>query len=489
VTDDAETGNLRHKAARGVKWTVVQTLGARAVTFGVFLLLARLLAPDAFGLFAYAQAIIAVIQAITDSAISSVVVQREEVTDDYLDALFWVNVGASAALTVGGLLGGGLLAGLLHQPALGPVLRWLSPSFLIAGFSTIQTGILRREFRFRSVALRALIGEGVGGALAVAAALSGAGIWSLVVQRLVAATVGSVVLWTASSWRPSWRFPYRTLRGTGRFAASVSGSRLVWVVTSRVDDFLIGLFLGPVALGYYTIAYRITQVLCQLFSNTLLQVALASFSRVRENAERLQGALKSALRLTSFVGVPVFLWVVVCAGTVVPVVFGQKWTPSIPTMRVLALMGLIRSLQTHGEAALVAVGRPDLWLRIEAVRTVVMIGGFLLVVHHGILWIAWTLVLSQYVASPILSLFVSRLTGVTIADLVVQYRPAVVAGAAMVVALLVLDSRLGHLPGVAALGLQALVAAVVYAGTAWLAARDTMRTAVRFALASFGARG
>jgi O-antigen/teichoic acid export membrane protein len=480
-------GGLRDRTAHGVKWSVLHTVGVRAVGLAVFLLLARVLAPQAFGLFALAQSVILLIQAVCDTALSAVVVQREELTGDFLDALFWVTMLVGVGLLVAGAAGGAALARVLGQPALGPLLRVLSASFLIAGFSTVQTGLLRREFRFRTEAVRSLAGEAAGGVAAVAAALAGAGVWSLVVYRLVADAVASAVLWASTSWRPRWRFPAAALRGTAGFALSVSGARLVWAVGTRADDLLVGVFLGPIALGYYAVAYRIVEVLANLFTNSLIQVALASFSRVRQDRERLQRVLLSALRLTSLVGVPVFLWLIVTADAVVPVLFGARWLPSVPVMRVLAVLGLVRSLQTHGETVLIALGRPDLVMRIEAIRTLVMILGFLLVVDRGIIWVAWVLVLTQYCASPVLALLVARLTGVRLRDLAAQYVPAAVAGAAMAAVAWIVHGSLAGPAGALRLGGELAMGAAVYLGSAWLVDRESVRTAAQFAKATLRA--
>lgn len=479
--DDAGVAGLRARTAHGVKWAILQTLGARAASLAVFLVLARLLAPQAFGLFAFAQAVVAVVGAITESGVDAAVVQRERVSRDFLDALFWAGLVGAGALTLAGVLGGGALACALGQPDLGPLLRVLSLGFVLAGLSAVQAGLLRRAFRFRADATRYLAGEGIGGVVAVAAALSGAGVWSLVAQRLVADAVASALLWTAAEWRPAWRFPVRALRGSAAYALDVTGLRLIWAVSVRVDDFLVGLFLGPVALGFYAVGYRVVRILNQIFTNAVIQVAFASFARVQSDRERLQRLLKSALRVGSLVGVPVFLWLMLTADTVVPVLFGARWLPSVGVMRVLAALGLVRSLQTHGESALVAAGRADLVMRVEVVRTLVMIGGILVFVNRGILWVAWVLVVTQYLASPVLAALVSRQTGVALRELAGQYLPALTAGAAMVLVSLAVRAPLAALPAAARLACESALAAGAYLGAAWLADREAVRAALRFA--------
>ena len=471
---------LREKAARGVKWSLVQTAGSRGATFLVFLVLARLLSPRSFGLFTYAQAIVALLQALADTPLATIVVQRKSLDRDYLDALFWATMGASLGLSLLCFASSGAIGRGVEQPELPPLLRALSLSFLITGLSTVQMGLLRREFRFRSLAVRSLVGEASGGVVALVAAFLGAGVWSLVVQRLVASAVGSVVLWSTSTWRPSWRFPMRALRGSGRFAAGVTGSRMLWVITNRIDDFLIGTFLGPVALGFYTVGYRVTRILSQVFADTLIQVAVAAFARVQDDPVRLRSALTKALRLTGYVGIPVFLAVAMAAEPMVLTLFGPKWIASVPVMRVLALLGLTRSLQAHGEALLLAVGRPDLFVRLEVWRTLLMVLGFLLVVDHGILWVAVILVCAQYGVSPVLTVLVSRVTGVTVREIAAQYRPALIGGVCMVATMGIAQLLLGDAHAALRLVIQVAAGSAAYVAATWLSDRETVQAAGSF---------
>ncbi len=155
--------SLRSRAAQGILWTKTQMIGAKGTALVVFLVLAHLLAPEDFGLYAYAQAFVLVVQAITESGLSAVVVQREHLDSLDLDSLCWGNLGLSALLTAGGLAAGPSLADVLREPALAPLLQVLSLGFFLAALSTPRIGILRRELRFRALTVRSVSSEVVGG--------------------------------------------------------------------------------------------------------------------------------------------------------------------------------------------------------------------------------------------------------------------------------------------------------------------------------------
>ena len=168
------------------------------------------------------------------------------------------------SLSIISIFASNAIASLFREPQLVPVIKWLSPIFFLSAMSSVQQAILRRKLAFKSLTVRSLAANLVSGVIAVIMAFSGYGVWSLVAKLLVSAFVNMVMLWQVSDWRPSFRLSIKRFRELFVFGINILGGNFVDFLSVHSDDFLIGYFLGPVALGYYTLAYNLLIVTTDL---------------------------------------------------------------------------------------------------------------------------------------------------------------------------------------------------------------------------------
>ncbi len=391
--------NLREKAIKGVIWNAIQNWGRQAIASIVFFLLARLLTPDTFGLIALAGVFLAFIGIFIDQGFSTAIVQRQELEPEHLDTAFWINIGIGLLMTIFGILSASFVASLFSQPQLTPIIRWLSLTFVFSSFSRIQQAILERQLNFKSLAIRSLIAVIAGGLVGVTMAFIGFGVWSLVGQQLVNAIVQVLVLWWVSDWRPGFNFSKKHFQELFSFGINIMGGSLVSFFSRRSDDFLIGYFLGPVALGYYSVAYRLLLIATELLSGIISQVATPTFSRLQQEPEKARRAFYQATQLTSFIAFPAFLSMAVLTPELVEVLFGKQWLPSIPVMQILALIGILHAVFTFKVGIITAMGKPSWNLRIGLINTIIQVISFFVVVRWGIVAVAAAYVISSYLLS------------------------------------------------------------------------------------------
>lgn len=242
-----DSKNLKQKAVRGVFWSLVEKLGSQGTQFITFLVLARLLAPESFGLISLANIFVHFIQALVDSGFSDAIIQRKRLEEDHLNTAFWTNLGVGTVLSLTGVFTAGAIAAFFKQPGLTPIVAWLSLNVLINSFASTQQAIFRRQLNFRGLAQRKVFGLVAGGIVGVTMAFLGYGVWSLVCQTLVGNTLGTLLLWRISDWRPQLKFSAKHLQDLASYGVNVIGIGILVFVTRRVDDFLIGYFLGPTA--------------------------------------------------------------------------------------------------------------------------------------------------------------------------------------------------------------------------------------------------
>ncbi|BAY75402.1 polysaccharide biosynthesis protein [Nostoc linckia NIES-25] len=437
--------NLRQKAFKGVVWSAIQNWGRQAIAFIVFSVLARLLGPEAFGLVATASVFLSFIQIFLDQGFSSAIVQRKELEPEHLDTAFWTNIGIGLLMTVFCIAAAELVANFFSQPELTLVIRWLSLSFIFFALSSTQEAIFQRNLDFKPLAVRELVGVFTSGLVGVTMAYMGFGIWSLVSQQLVNGLVRVLLLWWASDWRPRLSFSKKHFQELFSFGINVVGINLLSFVSTRSDNLLIAYFLGPIALGYYSVAYRLLEIVTQLFIGVITPIALPIFSRLQQDLEKTRQALYRAVQLSNLIGIPIFLGLSALAPEITIAFFGEKWVSSIPVMQILNIIGVLYTGFYFNGPVLMAVGKSSWKLGLDFIKTIGYFIAFAISVKWGIVAVAAGYVITGYLMSILTVFFLKKIIRINLLIYLQQYVAPLAGSLAMVAAILGIKYLLGNL--------------------------------------------
>ncbi len=423
--------NLREKAINGVVWSATQTWGVRVISFVVMVALARLVAPEAFGLVAYASVFIAFAQIFVDQGFSDAIVQFSQLSRDHLDTAFWISLLTGGLLTIFSVFASGGIAGLFREPQLASVIRWLSPIFVLSALSSVQQAILRRKLAFKVLTVRSLTANLVSGVIAVIMAFRGFGVWSLVAKLLVSAIVNVVMLWQVSDWRPGFRLSIARFKELFVFGINIAGGNFVDFLSVHSDDFLIGYFLGPVALGFYTLAYNLLIVTTDLLISVPNAVAYPVLSSIQADSAGVKRAFDQVVRMQSIVAFPIFLGIAALSSELIIQLYGTQWTASIPVLQLLMLIGIVRSATYIYSSVFRAAGKPSWRFGILTLTAAMNVVGFALVVRLGIVAVAASYVIVSYLLMPLYILMIRNLIGISIRSHLGQYGPTAVSSFVM----------------------------------------------------------
>ncbi len=471
---DAEA--LRLTALRGTFWSGVAQTGQMALRLLVFLILARLLLPSAFGLVALAGAAIDFIQLFMNQGLAAAIVQRDRLDDEHLDSAFWGNIAFAIVLGSATFALAGSVADWLGEPAIRPVIRALSPEFLTTALSSVQMAILRRHLRFKELAVRTLGGLLVGGAVAISLAFAGAGVWSLVAFLLVTQSVGAVLLWTSSEWRPRLRFSLERYGDLFSFGVTILGVHLLTFFRGRADHLLIGGVLGATDLGYYSMARQATSGLATIVQGSIGTVAWSTFSRLQREPTRLAKAIYQVARMEALLTWPVYLGLVVIAGPLVRVVFGERWETSVGIVQAFSVAGIAINVTGLNLTAITALGETRWRVVLEVVIAVVSLGAMAFALPFGITAVGWAYAMAMVAILPLQLWATLRLLPVTWGGYLACFATPAAGSLLMLVAIFALDAQLpaglGDWPRVAAI---VPAGAFVYFAFVLLFARETAR--------------
>ncbi|MCG8440252.1 MAG: lipopolysaccharide biosynthesis protein [Caulobacterales bacterium] len=348
--------SIGQKIARGAAWSAVETWGRQAVMFLVFALLARLLGPEAYGLIALSMVAPLVLAVPVTKGVPEALIQRRDIDDIHLDSAFWTLVGAGAALTAAIWASAGMIAAAFHEPILEQTVRWTSLVVFIQAIAAVPGAVLKRALKFRLFALRTLLGTVSGGVVGVTMALAGCGVWSLVGLQLTKVTLEMLVLVLAGAWRPRLRFSAARARELLAFAAPVTGRATVILAKDQIPNVVLGIFLGPAAVGIYALARRLYEMLVEAVLSPIVNITMPAISRLQGDAPKIDQFFDTVARLAALAAFPAFAGLAAVAPLAVPVVFGEQWSAAAPVVQIIMVLGAARALDSLCGATLTALG-------------------------------------------------------------------------------------------------------------------------------------
>lgn len=453
--------SLGRKMVAGSLWCFLDGWASEIANLAVFLILVRLLGPEEFGLVALAAVFTTVGTDLVGYSVSQVLVQRRELSPGLCDTVFYLVLALATGTATLLVLAAPWVGALFDAPELGPLLRWLSVTVILHGIATVPLALLTREMRFDVIAKRSLVMIGGGGLVGIGLALAGYGAWALVGQALTQAGISVVMLYRAAGWwRPGRRAAWRHLVEIRAYASGIVGNRIVGVFDERAPQFIIGLVIGPAAVGYFNVAMRLIEILIRMFVVPTSQVALPGIAQVQEDPTRVRGIMETGIATTSLVSAPAFFGTFVIAPELVPLALGPDWLPITPVLQLLAVRGLVWPIVLYGNSLLYGLGRPAQMLRLNLCDLAVNVVTLGLAAPFGLTAVAAASSLRVLLLRwPLIGRAIGQLTGLTLRRQAALMAPAFAAGGIMAALLLVWRDYLA-----VELNAPALLAALVAMG-------------------------
>jgi O-antigen/teichoic acid export membrane protein len=362
------------------------------------LILARLLSPAEFGILGMLSLFIALGGSIVDSGFGSALIQRKEITEADKSSVFFFNaaMGALMALTISSAAP--WIAGFYQEPILLPLTRLMALNLFIGSFGVVQVALMTRDLDFKTPFKAGLVAMIVSGALAVWMAWKGFGVWSLAAQSVVFTTVSTGLIWVLCLWKPRLQFSVGSLRSLFGFGSGMLASGLLNTFFDRVQLAVIGRAFSAAALGFYTRAFSTQQFPVSLLSNVVNRVTFPVFSQLSHKPDSLRPAVRRIQVSIMVLTLPMMLGLAVVARPLVLVLFGQKWLPCVPYLRVLSIAGALWPLHVMNLDVVKAAGRSDLFLRLEIIKKVLTGIGILATFRISVMAMVWAVLIVSVIS-------------------------------------------------------------------------------------------
>ncbi len=382
------TAQLGETAVRGVYWTGLGQVVRQVVQVVGSIALARLLAPDDFGVLGMAMFFIGIGQLFADFGIGSAIIQARVDDRVVLSSCFWLNMAVALALALAAIALSPLIADFYRREELTAIVVVLSFNLLLAGLQVMPQSLLYRDMRFADLARAQVYGSLAGTILAIALAWFGAGVWSLVAQPLFGTTVSLAVCALAARWRPRMEFSWPRVAPLARFSFALLGTNLVGYANRNVDALLVGRYLGGGALGIYSMAIQLMLYPLQQVSSVIVRVLFPTLVQLSDDLPRLRSAYLKAVGAIALVTFPMMGGLFAVADDFVAVVFGADWIEMVPVLKVLAWVGMMQSVGTTVGTIYLSRARTGLAFRVSLVAMPLIVGAMAIGLKWGILGVA-----------------------------------------------------------------------------------------------------
>jgi len=372
VFQQAESRGLGARMVRGGAWVLALRIAQRALSFIRLLVLVHWLAPNDFGLMGAAMLAYSMLNSLTGVGLQSAMIQRKEIDRSLLDIAWTFQIVRGAILALVLFACAPLAARLVNATEITAIIRVLALTFVIQACTSSAIVYLRKELAFDKHFFYQF-GETVAEfSVTLTTAFLLRSVWALVLGRLVSCAVACVLSYVIVPYRPRINFAWRQAEGIWNFGLWVLGSAILIFLLTQSDQLAVAGLLGTTMLGYYRIAFRVSNAPTTEFSQILSHVTFPAFSKLQESTSQFRQAYLRVFRLTAFAVFPLSSMILVLAAEFTTLFLGNAWTPAIPLIQCLAVYGLMESLGATTRSVFMASGRLGTMVKLQVLQVMVL---------------------------------------------------------------------------------------------------------------------
>ena len=401
--------SLKKKAISGASWSFAGRIMQQGVQFIIGIILARLLLPEEYGLVAMALVFITVFYVFVDSGFSSAIVQRKEITNSDLSTVFYLNMGVSIIVFTILYFSAPLIADFYNESQLVNIVRVLSIIIILYALTIVQNSIIKRDVNFKLKTRIEIISQILSGVVAIYLAYKGYGVWVLIWKTLLNQVFVNLQLWIKNNWFPSFEFSRSSFKELFSFSSKLLISGILDRVYQQIHRLVVGKFFPAAELGFYTRAEQFKDLPSQAVSNSLMSFLLPVFSKMQDEPERLKKAAQKVLKIVMFFNINALILIGILAEPIIQVLLGGKWLPTVPYLQLIVFVGVFYPMHAINVQILTALGRSDLFLKIEVIKKIVGIPPIILGIFVGIKAMIIGMIFSSILSLAINTFYTNKL--------------------------------------------------------------------------------
>lgn len=459
---------IKKNTISSLVWKLFERGGRAIVELAVQIVMARLLAPEQFGMLSIMLVFVNLGNVVVQSGMNTAIIQAERIERVDCSTVFWMSFTVSLVLYIAVFLSAPAIASFYSMPALVLPLRVLALLLVVNAYNAVQIALITRQLEMRKIFNATVISSVTSAALGIGCALVGVGVWALVVQQLSYQVSSCIAHALQLDWRPHFEFSAKSARKLFGFGSRLLVSGLLDQGYQSLSDLVIGRQFSATALGYVSQGKKYPQAIGNILDGAIQPVMLSAVSRVQNNVIQVKRLVRRALKTSTFLVIPAMSLFAVLAPELVPLLLGSQWGESIWFMQIYCIIYAVLPIHTANLQALNGMGRSDLFLRLEIVKKA-----------YGVAWILLAafvvrdirFMVAGYLVTGLISTVVNswpnrRVIGYSYGEQIRDIAPAILLTLAAVLFCWLVS--LCPVSGVVLMILQIVVFAITYLGLARL---------------------
>ena len=446
----------------GLIWKFGERFGVQVSLFVLQIVLARILDPEHYGVLSMMLIFTTLANVFIQRGFNTSLIQNEEVTEDDYSSVFWVTLLIAAVLYTALFASAPLIAAFYNMPDLVAPFRVLCLVLFPGALNSIQLAKISRNMAFKNVFYSNLTAILVSGAAGIAAALLGAGLWALVLQKLLNVLIACLVMWYTVKWRPRLVLNMQRVKVLFSYGWKLLVSGLIDTLYQDIRSLVVGKKYNSDMLAYYNRGKQFPQFIINAVDSSVKGVLLPSLSRYQNDREKLSTMMRTSITISSYIIFPVMAGLMGVAEPMVRILLTDKWLPCVPYMQIYCFTLAFHPVHSCNLQAINAIGRSDVFLKLEVIKKTIGIVSLVIAVicFDSPLAIAMTGIVTTLISCFINAAPNKKLVGYSYWQQLADILPAFLASSVMLGAVLLVS--LLHLNSYATLLIQILVGIAVY---------------------------
>lgn len=351
-------------------WKLMERAGTQGIQLITQILLARLLAPNDYGVISLITIFITIANVFVQNSFGIALIQKKKADDGDFSSVFFISLVIAGVMYVILFLVAPLIADFYQKMELMPVLRVLSLTLFFGAVNSVQNAVIAKGMQFRKLFFASLGAVVVSGVVGIVSAYKGLGVWALVTQQLTSQVMVTLILWFSVKWRPITIFSFERVKGLFSFGWKILISSLIDTLYTNLRGLIIGKVYSTDLLGFYNRGEQFPQIIVAGINGSIQSVILPALVSEQENRQRIKDMIRRCIVTSSYIIFPVMVMLAVVAEPLVKLLLTDKWLPCVPYLQIFCATYALWPIHTANLQAITALGRSDIFLKLEIIKEI-----------------------------------------------------------------------------------------------------------------------
>lgn len=393
--------NAKGKVLSGLAWKFSERICAQSVSMIVSIVIARIIAPSAYGAIALVNVFIALADTFVTTSFGNALIQKKDADDIDFSSVFYFNIFLGLFFYIVIFISAPYIASFYDMPILSPVLRFMGFRLIIAGVNSVQHAYVSKTMAFKRFFWSTLGGTLGSGIVGIGLAYSGAGVWALAAQYMFNSVIDTIVLWFTVHWRPKKVFSFKRLGEMFSYGWKLLASGFLETGYNELRSLLIGKIYTSSDLAFYNKGKSFPDLVVTNTNSSIQSVLFPVMAQEQDKKEQVRQIARRSIRISSYIMLPVMCGLALVAKPMIELLLTDKWLPCVPFLQIACVTYAFMPIHTANLQAIKAVGRSDIFLKLEIIKKLLSVSVLCISVRFGVLAIALSGIITTFLTTII----------------------------------------------------------------------------------------